>query len=351
MSTINVDLGPRSYPIWCDSAGYVRLTARLKSTRPILLTTPTVRRWCAPRFFKKLNIKSGWRILEIPDGERFKNLATVTQLYRQLIRLKADRTTPLLILGGGVVGDLGGFVASTYLRGVPYYQIPTTLLAQVDSSVGGKVGVDLPEGKNLVGAFYQPKAVLTDVTFLQSLPERELTDGLAEVVKYALIGDPALLRLLLRTRAALFSRKSDRLQEVVVRSIRIKAKTVSMDEREQGGIRRLLNLGHTVGHALEKLTRYRRYRHGEAVAIGLDAAARISYRLGLCSQAVASEVHKSLEALGLPTKLPRFVSAAWLRAIGVDKKIEQGMIQFVFLKKIGQVVARPISPRHLVELL
>jgi len=283
------------------------------------------------------------RIVAIPDGERYKTLATVAKVTRRLAQLKADRKTTLLLLGGGVVGDLGGFVAATYLRGIPYVQIPTTLVAQVDSSIGGKVGVDLPEGKNLVGSFYHPRFVFSDVSFLKTLPRRELLSGLGEVVKCGVIRDPELFESLEVNPTSFGS--------MVSKAARIKAEVVRVDEKETTGLRRILNFGHTFGHALERLTKYRRYSHGEAVAIGMVIAARISHRLGYCREMTARRIRQRLIDLSLPVDAPKFPPGRWLEAIQVDKKSEGGMIHFVFVKEIGTVVTAPTDPRELVTHL
>ncbi len=350
MQKIRVNLKDRSYPIYVGRSSQLfrRLAAQLGDRTPHLITSRLIQRHCLPELRRRL--KRPLRVTLMPDGERFKNEKTVARLYQQLIRQGIDRKSPLLLLGGGVVGDVGGFVAATLLRGLPYFQIPTTLVAQVDSAIGGKVGMDLPEGKNLVGSFYQPAAVFSCLPFLRSLPIRELRAALGEILKYGLIADPALYRLVIRNQKKILQRDLSLLEEIVVRSARIKARLVSRDEREETGLRRLLNFGHTFGHAIEKLTRYRRYRHGEAVAIGIVLAASLSSRLGYCSPKRTQQIRADFTKLGLPVDPPRFPRSAWLRAIGVDKKREGRMIRFVFLKGVGQVVIRPISPERLVDL-
>lgn len=289
-------------------------------------------------------------ILKILDGEEHKNLKTVEGVYHQLLKQRVDRHGVLLLLGGGVVGDLGGYVASTFLRGIRFVQIPTTLVGQVDSSIGGKVGVDLPEGKNLVGSFYHPAFVYANIQFLTTLARRDLLGGLAEVLKYGVIQHADFFRWVVKKKENIFERNLDTLQRVVQVSAATKAAIVSQDEKESG-LRMVLNFGHTFGHALEKLTRYRGYTHGEAVAIGMVIAARLSRKLGYCQPETEQEIIEGITRVGLPTRVPPFKSAHWLQAIGVDKKRHQGKIRFVFVKKLGQVVIESTAPERLVKLL
>ena len=354
METLRVRLG-ESYPISIDSGskgwlGAARATWMNRSL--VILTSPRVARHCLPtlkRELKSLGLTA--KVLLIPDGEKNKNLKTVLKAYTGLLRLGVDRHSTALILGGGVIGDLGGFVAATYLRGIPFIHIPTTLVAQVDSAIGGKLGVDLPEGKNLVGVFRQPSAVLSHVPFLQTLPDREFRGGLGEVIKYGLIRDPDLFRLVTCDAKNLHHRSPKLLKEIVVRCSQIKARVVEQDEYETSGLRRVLNFGHTFGHAVERLTGYRRYLHGEAVGIGMVLAAHLSARMGLCHKTDASAVEEAIRGAGLPIGPPRFSSSEWIRALAVDKKSREGKIHFVFLKKIGQVVVKPVTAQELVSLL
>jgi 3-dehydroquinate synthase len=322
------------------------IAALVQNRTPVVLTNPKVAKLCLPALKKALKIPL--KTLLIPDGERFKTLETVAKAHRGLVKLGADRSTPVLLLGGGVVGDLGGFVAATHLRGLPFVQIGTTLVAQVDSSIGGKLGVDLPEGKNLVGVFGQPKAVESHLPFLKTLPRRELVGGLGEVLKYGVIRDPGLFDIVGRDIAKILKGDEFVLFEIVRRSAAIKAQVVAADERESS-LRMILNFGHTFGHALERLTGYRTYHHGEAVGIGMTIAAALSERLGFCSQAEAGRVRESVAAAGLPTSAPMHSKARWKAALEVDKKSRDGMIHFVFMKRIGEVVTQPIAPRELVD--
>jgi 3-dehydroquinate synthase len=272
--------------------------------------------------------------VEIQPGEASKTVATALDIIRQLLSIGADRHTCLVALGGGVVGDLTGFVASIFMRGIPYVQFPTTLLAQVDSSIGGKTGVDLPEGKNLIGTFYQPKAVFMELSFLDTLPQEQMREGLAEVVKYGLIEDPELLSIV-EARPDLCSRKDpDRLEEIVYRCALIKKRFVEMDERDQG-VRRMLNFGHTIGHAIEAESSYE-ISHGEAVSIGMVAEARISLKLGHLSKGEVERIEGLLASLGLPVRVPHGLSTEGILAhMQRDKKRSGNTRPIVLLKRIG----------------
>lgn len=354
MDTIAVNIPGAPYSIHVsgeEKSWAAPLGRMLPEGRAVVLTSRRVARHVWPRFKKAMD-HSGIQVRTflLDDGEPHKTLDNVAKGYRALLRLKADRHTHLVILGGGVLGDLGGFVASTYLRGIPFIQVPTTLVAQVDSSIGGKVGVDLPEGKNLVGAFAQPRAVFSHVPFLQTLSRRDLTGGLGEVIKYGIIKDPALMPQIRKRRTAILEGRTEALYPLVLRSSEIKAEVVSQDEKESG-LRMILNFGHTFGHAIEKLTRYRTYHHGEAVAMGMMAAARVSEKLGLCRSEDSESLQDVLRAVGLPTELPAFSRGQWVRALAVDKKSRGGKIRFVFMKRPGVVAVQPISPVELVKCI
>lgn len=264
-------------------------------------------------------------LVTMPDGEQYKTLAIVTQLYGDLVRARLDRSSTVVALGGGVVGDTAGFAAATYMRGVRLVQIPTTLLAMVDSSVGGKVGVDLPEGKNLVGAFKQPDAVLIDPDVITTLPPREWRNGMAEVIKHGLLADPLLLDTSLHT--------PQRAVELVRRAVQVKVDVVEQDPYEKG-IRAHLNLGHTFAHAIEQVTQYR-WPHGEAVGAGLLAAARLSYALAMCDPALPEEVEDLLAVTGLPRSLQGLDAEAIFAAMATDKKWQNGRSRFILLRGIG----------------
>jgi 3-dehydroquinate synthase len=282
-------------------------------------------------------------LITVPDGETTKSLKWASYLYDRLVAARFERGAILIALGGGVVGDLTGFVASTYLRGVGFIQIPTTLVAQVDASIGGKTGVDHPRGKNLIGTFYQPKLVFIDVSTLRTLPRREVTGGMAEVVKYGVIADPDLLSYVEQHADDALGMNLDVLEHIVLRSASIKADVVNQDERE-AGIRRILNYGHTLGHAIEAATRYGRYHHGEAVAIGMQFAAYLAVRLGTCHDEVARRQGQLLKRLKLRTMLPPRVSVRSLfSAMALDKKVSGGQINYVLPERIGRVVVKPVE--------
>lgn len=354
METIDVALGTDSYPIHVTQEGSnwtESLVSRLNGRSPIILTNPKVKRQCLPTLSKGLTgAELSPKTVLIPDGEQYKNLTTVTKVYRHLLKLGADRTTPIILLGGGVVGDLGGFAVATFLRGLRFIHVATTLVAQVDSSIGGKLGVDLPEGKNLVGVFRQPQAVFCHIPFLNTLPQRELVGGLGEVIKYGVIEDPQLLEIISARRDDILRGNTELLFEIVRRSAAIKARVVSADEKESS-LRRILNFGHTFGHAIERLTRYRKYHHGEAIGIGMLIAAKLSHLFGYCSQEEALKLSKVIQEAGLPTEIPRFTVNQWKQSLEVDKKAQDGMIHFVFIKRIGEVSVQPTHPAQLIKRL
>ncbi len=302
-----------------------------------VVTNPTVAGLYLKPFEEALS-RAGFRVTPIlvADGEEHKNLKSVAAVYDQLIRARLDRGSSVVALGGGVIGDLAGFAAATFLRGIPYLQVPTTLLAQVDSSVGGKTGVNHREGKNLIGAFYQPKAVVIDPEVLRTLPRREFLAGLSEVVKYGIIEDPALFALLEERLEGVIALEPDLLEEAVGASCAIKARVVEKDEREED-YRSVLNFGHTVGHALESLTAYEKFLHGEAVAIGMTQAASISVGQGLCDEESRRRIERLLGRAGLPTAIPPPLQAGELvKKMEVDKKSAGGKIKFVLCKGIGK---------------
>lgn len=273
-------------------------------------------------------------LIRLGDGEEYKTIATLTSIYDDLIRLGVDRHCGLVALGGGVIGDLVGFAAATYLRGISFAQVPTTLLAQVDSSVGGKTGINHPLGKNLIGAFHQPRHVQIDVSVLDSLPEREYRAGMAEVIKYGIIRDREFFFWLSENRQLLIERDHNALISAVKRSCQIKADVVELDEKEES-LRAILNFGHTYGHAVENITGYGTYRHGEAVAIGMVVAAAISAELGFSSQNELMEIRSLLKAFGLPVIPPKLPLDKCLVAMGRDKKVKEGALRFVLNRGLG----------------
>jgi 3-dehydroquinate synthase len=274
----------------------------------------------------------------VPPGEATKSLESAATLYGELVKIGADRHTAVVALGGGVVGDLAGFVAATYARGIPLLMVPTTLLAQVDSSVGGKVGVNHPGAKNIIGAFHQPGGVWIDTKTLGTLPDRELLCGLAEVVKYGVILDGAFFEELEEHAGAILARDPRALRSIVARSCRLKASVVERDEREETGLRAVLNFGHTIGHAIEAVAGYEGpYRHGEAVAVGMVAEARLAERLGWIGAGVVARIERLLDRMGLPTSATGLDHGRLIEAMGRDKKNRGGRIRFVLPTSIGRV--------------
>ncbi|QJA05930.1 3-dehydroquinate synthase [Thermosulfurimonas marina] len=324
----------------------------LETRHLALITDETVRDLVAEDLARILT-EAGFRteIFSFPPGEASKNMETVVQLSRSMVRAGFDRRSAVLAVGGGVVGDVAGFLASIYLRGVPYVQVPTTLLAQVDSSVGGKTGVDLPEGKNLLGTFYQPRRVYIDYGVLTTLPLSHLRNGLAEVVKYGAALDRGLFEFLEAQAEALLAYHPEPLEEIIYQSCRLKAEVVSRDERE-AGLRRVLNFGHTLGHALEAALNYQ-ILHGEAVAVGMVAAARLSEALGVAEEPVAERLEALLLRLGLPVRLPEGVAPEALPAfLSADKKVWHGRLTMVLLRRLGEFVFYEDPPREsLLEVL
>jgi 3-dehydroquinate synthase len=272
--------------------------------------------------------------LDFPFGEASKNMQTCLQIVDRLIDLRADRHSALIALGGGVVGDLTGFVASIYMRGIPFFQLPTTLMAQVDSSIGGKTGIDLPAGKNLLGTFYQPKAVFIDLSFLLTLNEREFNNGLSEILKYGIIEDPDLLSLLEGQITALRAKDFTLLEKMITKSCRIKKRIVELDEKE-GGLRRILNFGHTLGHAVESESEYA-LSHGEAVAVGMVGAAWLSEKLGYLPNPDRQRIESLIQSLGLPHRIPgNLKTEGILSRLSKDKKKIGDVLPFVLLKRLG----------------
>ncbi len=273
----------------------------------------------------------------VEDGERYKNLNTVARVLDALVKAKADRSTVIVAIGGGVIGDLVGFAAATYLRGIPVVHVPTTLLAQVDSAIGGKTGVNHPLGKNLIGAFHAPSLVVADPVVLDTLPRREFRAGLYEVIKYGVISEPSLLDRMRDTLPAIFNRDGEAVAPIVAASCRIKAEVVSADERESG-LRRILNFGHTVGHALEAATKYQRFRHGEAIGYGMLAALSIGVARGVTPKSLDEEVDALITQLGPLPPVADISSKEVLAAIGRDKKVVAGKLHFIAAADRGQTV-------------
>ena len=335
---INVELGERSYPIAIgpgvlDDAAL--LARHVGGQKAAIVTNTTV----APLYLEKVAAPlraAGREVVEIvlPDGEEHKHWGSLMAVFDALLANKCDRKTTLIALGGGVIGDLTGYAAASYMRGVPFVQIPTTLLAQVDSSVGGKTGINHPLGKNMIGAFYQPRAVLADTATLDTLPPRELSAGLAEVIKHGAILDGEFFDWIEANIARLVAREPDALAYAIARSCEIKADVVRKDERE-GGLRAVLNFGHTFGHAIEAGLGYGAWLHGEAVGCGMVMAADLSRRLGLVDDASFARLRALVQAAGLPVVAPDLGTARWIELMEVDKKNEGGAIKFILLKPLG----------------
>jgi 3-dehydroquinate synthase len=350
---LTIDLGKRSYPIFIGEDLVTRselFERTLEGRNVLIVTNDTVRALHFDRLQRGLG-RRDLPMLSLPDGERFKTLATVERVFDALTAARVNRDGVVVAFGGGVVGDTAGFAAACYQRGIDYLQVPTTLLAQVDSAVGGKTGVNHPAGKNLIGAFHQPCAVVSDTATLRTLPARELRAGLAEVIKYGLIADGAFLARLERDFDALLRGEGTALMEVIARSCEIKAEIVAGDEREQGA-RALLNFGHTFGHAIEAATGFQEWLHGEAVGTGMLIAAAFSQRLGLITPADVSRVRALLERARLPTAAPRIGRARALELMQLDKKVRGGRIRFVVLDRIGSAsVTRDYDERELAATL
>ena len=284
----------------------------------------------------------------LPDGEAYKDWQSLNQIFDRLMEQRAERKTTLLALGGGVIGDMVGFAAACYQRGVPFVQIPTTLLSQVDSSVGGKTAINHPLGKNMIGAFYQPQIVLADLSSLSTLPPREFSAGMAEVIKYGLLGDADFIGWLEDNMSALMSQEETVLAQAVEHCCRMKAEIVASDEKEQG-IRAWLNLGHTFGHAIEAEMGYGVWLHGEAVAAGIVLACRLSEQLGQISAADTERVIRLLQQANLPTEPPRFAFDRWLEHMQHDKKVSSGVMQFITLERLGRAAITSISQSELLR--
>lgn len=356
MREVTVPLSDRSYPILIgsgllDQVGPRARAAGLRGSIALVQDSQVV-----PLYGDRVRASlegAGYRVapVVVPSGEASKSLAQLGALYEAFGAARLDRRSAVVALGGGVIGDLAGFAAASYLRGIDFVQVPTTLLAQVDSSVGGKTGIDLPTGKNLVGAFHQPRLVVADLDTLSTLPERDFVAGLAEVIKYGIIFDPELFTYLAVNREAALRHQPDVLAHLVARSCEIKAEVVGKDERESG-LRAILNYGHTIGHAVEAVAGYGRYLHGEAIAIGTAAANWLSVRLSGLSPADADRINRLLVEYGLPIRLEEPLGTEeLLAAMRLDKKTLDGVFQFVLAREIGSVGVQPLSEEVVREAL
>ncbi len=355
MQTLTVSLADRSYPIHIGSGLLAQadlILPHLKRKQVAIVSNTTV----APLYLNALAQPlraAGVDVIEIvlPDGEAYKNNDTLQIIYDQMLQRRAERNTTLIALGGGVIGDLTGYAAATYLRGVPFIQVPTTLLSQVDSSVGGKTGINHPLGKNMIGAFYQPKLVLADIDTLKTLPARELSAGIAEVIKYGLIRDADFFDWLETNMSALMALEPAVASYAIYRSCQNKAEVVAADEHEQGE-RALLNLGHTFGHAIENAMGYGVWLHGEAVAAGTVMAADLSLRMGWLQAAQVARIKAIMQAAQLPVTPPDLGASEYLRLMQLDKKVADGRIRLILQQAIGKaVITADYDPDKLTQTL
>lgn len=352
MVRVPVNVQPRPYEAviqrsLLSGAGEILRQLFPDRSRCFVITVPAVRKKWGRKLASSLSqVGFDAKFLEMPDGERYKTLSTIEQLAEKLVALGADRRTVILAFGGGVVGDLAGLLASLYMRGVDVVQVPTTLLAQVDASIGGKTGVDLKAGKNLIGTFYQPRAVLIDPDVLSTLPDREFRSGLYEILKAGVIGRPQVFNRFENEPSAILRRDADVIEDLIAESVALKAEVVSADETE-AGLRQVLNFGHTIGHALETETNYRGFLHGEAVAWGMIAASRIAAGIGKTSSSTATRIMQSVLGLG---RLPKVQvrSTAILQRLQADKKTKDGVVHFILPRDIGQVEVVSDVPREAV---
>lgn len=356
VETVTVDLGDRSYPIWIGEGLLPGIGPRLaglglSGTIALVSVPPVFERYGAAAVASLAGAGFEVRVDVVPDGEASKSVAQLSVLWDRFVAHRLERSAAVLALGGGVVGDLAGFAAATFKRGLPFVQCPTTLLAQVDSSVGGKVAIDHPGGKNLIGAFHQPLGVCADLSTLRTLPRRELVAGLAEVIRSAAAFDVAFFAFLEENLEAVLALEPAALRHAVATCCRIKASIVAGDERETGGRRSLLNLGHTFGHALETLTGYAVYRHGEAVGWGIARAARLAVLLGVCAEGDAARQEALLRRAGLPVDDPSPDPGAMLAAMAQDKKAAGGKVRFVLTEKIGSAKLYSDIPENLLRVV
>lgn len=361
---VEVNLGVNSYTIYIgnknhnssDTFGLPELGQLLiekgLTHKSAVITNPTVNQYYGEIVKDSIQQKGiEAKIIEIPDGEKYKSYESAYELYGKMIDYKMDRTSTVISLGGGVIGDLSGFVAATYMRGISFVQIPTTLLAQVDASVGGKVAINHPKGKNLIGAFYQPKFVLIDLSALDSLPIRDIRSGMAELIKHGMIMDRPLFEKIKSEIHKVLDLDKSLMIELVAQSCRDKGKIVEEDEKE-AGIRAILNYGHTFAHAIEALTDYKEYRHGEAVSIGMACAGKLAVDIGLLDEKEHRRQVELLDVIGLPTEFPEIASEEVLKTMYLDKKVRNGKLRFVLQKSIGEVIITDeVSDKQVIEAI
>jgi len=353
MKKVKVALGEKSYDILIgfplEEIGRT-LKKYTKGIKSLIITNPTIAEHYLKRVERSLEV-AGFQLLvaQVPDGEEHKSLTEASKLYARCVEYRLGRDSIIVGLGGGVIGDLAGYVAATFMRGLPIVQVPTTLLAQVDSSVGGKVAVNLPEGKNLVGSFYQPLLVYIDLSVLKTLPIEEMKAGMAEVIKYGIILDSDFFEYLEENIGRLRQLDSEVLETVVARCCLLKAKVVEKDEKESG-LRAILNFGHTLGHAFEALTDYKKYRHGEAVAIGMVGACRIAEEMGMLKKEAKDRIEHLIGKTGLPGRIGVKLSVdSIIQILSLDKKVRAGKVRFVLPERIGKVVVRNDVPENIVR--
>jgi len=349
---VEVSTGSRRYPVYIQHGLTARLGALVRDacvgTRVFMVSSPLVWKLHGQEMVRAL---PGEEPILVPDGERYKQLPTVARIYDALVRVEADRGSTIAAIGGGVIGDMAGFAAASYLRGIGLVQVPTTLLAQVDSAIGGKVGVNHPLGKNLIGAFYQPALVAIDPALLSTLPRREFRAGLYEVVKYGMTASRSLFDRLSQGTTPIFGRNPDVLVRIITESCAVKAKVVSDDERERGP-RRALNFGHTAGHALEAITKYRRFRHGEAIAYGMLVAAELAVARGALSDAARQALLRVIVELGPLPPIADLSAKQMLEAMRHDKKIVNGTLHYVLATDIGAcTIVNDVTEQELARAL
>jgi len=354
LKVVNVSLKENAYKIVIGDNCLSNLGTHIKALKmgqdAIIITNPIVKRLYGKVVVDGLKKKDFTvKVFEVPDGEKSKSAKVAFQLMEKIAKYDTFKKVFIVALGGGVIGDLAGYVAAAYKRGVPYLQVPTTFLAQVDSSIGGKVAVDLPVGKNLVGAFYQPRIVFSDVATLRTLDQRQIRNGLAEAVKYGVIYDKKLFSYIARNYELLLKGGAKALLRVVVRCSQIKAEVVVEDEKETKGIRTILNFGHTIGHAIEAAGKYHSYQHGEAVALGMRAAADISCQQNLLSSISVAQINQVLSDIGLPETIQKLRLLEILKIMRHDKKFISGKNRFVLATQIGKVIVREDIPLPVIR--
>ena len=356
MQRLNINLGKRSYDILLGSGLLDKfgecLSQIVKPSRIVLITHPSLFKIYGDKVLSGFK-DQGWTadLIEVDEGETSKTLGQAEKIFDRLLDLKCDRKSVLIALGGGVIGDLVGFVAATFQRGVPFVQVPTTLLSQVDSSVGGKTAVNHPKGKNMIGAFYQPCLVLADLDTLQTLPQKEFRAGLAEIIKYGVISDSSLFEYLEKNVEKILELDKECLEYIIKTSCSIKAEVVEKDELENH-YRMILNFGHTLGHAIEALTHYSKFIHGEAIAIGMVYAAKLSQKLGKCQEGIPRRLDRLVRKFGLPTDLPDLNPKAIIESLYHDKKTMNHKIKFILVKEIGIVeIVDDIPEEKIISIL